>query len=299
MPTIRTKDGAKIFYKDWGTGQPVVFSHGWPLNSDAWDDQLFFFASNGYRAIALDRRGHGRSSQTWNGNDMNTYADDLAALVTDLDLMDVIHIGHSTGGGEVARYIGRHGSKRVAKAVLVGAVTPGMLKTANNPDGVPISAFDQIRAGVVADRSQFWKDLSSSFYGANRPGSKVSQGVRDTFWLMGMQVGLAAAYDCIKAFSESEFTEDLKKFDIPTLIIHGDDDQIVPITVGGLRAATMIRNAVLKVYKGAPHGLMSTHKDEFNSDLLEFARQGAETSEAATRARPSVSRTTEISPPPA
>jgi non-heme chloroperoxidase len=299
MPTIRTKDGAKIFYKDWGTGQPVVFSHGWPLNSDAWDDQLFFFASNGYRAIALDRRGHGRSSQTWNGNDMNTYADDLAALVTDLDLMDVIHIGHSTGGGEVARYIGRHGSKRVAKAVLVGAVTPGMLKTPNNPDGVPISAFDQIRAGVIADRSQFWKDLSSSFYGANRPGSKVSQGVRDTFWLMGMQVGLAAAYDCIEAFSESEFTEDLKKFDIPTLIIHGDDDQIVPITVGGLRAAKMIKNAVLKVYKGAPHGLMSTHKDEFNSDLLEFARQGAETSEAATRTRPAVSRTTEISPPPA
>lgn len=299
MPTIRTKDGAKIFYKDWGTGQPVVFSHGWPLNSDAWDDQLFFFASNGYRAIALDRRGHGRSSQTWNGNDMNTYADDLAALVTDLDLMDVIHIGHSTGGGEVARYIGRHGSKRVAKAVLVGAVTPGMLKTPNNPDGVPISAFDQIRAGVIADRSQFWKDLSSSFYGANRPGSKVSQGVRDTFWLMGMQVGLAAAYDCIEAFSESEFTEDLKKFDIPTLIIHGDDDQIVPITVGGLRAAKMIKNAVLKVYKGAPHGLMSTHKDEFNSDLLEFARQGAETSEAATRTRPTVSRTTEISPPPA
>jgi non-heme chloroperoxidase len=298
MPTIRTKDGAKIFYKDWGTGQPVVFSHGWPLNSDAWDDQLFFFASNGYRAIALDRRGHGRSSQTWNGNDMNTYADDLAALVTDLDLMDVIHIGHSTGGGEVARYIGRHGSKRVAKAVLVGAVTPGMLKTPNNPDGVPISAFDQIRAGVIADRSQFWKDLSSSFYGANRPGSKVSQGVRDTFWLMGMQVGLAAAYDCIEAFSESEFTEDLKKFDIPTLIIHGDDDQIVPITVGGLRAAKMIKNAVLKVYKGAPHGLMSTHKDEFNSDLLEFARQGAEASETATRARPTVSRTTEISPPP-
>jgi len=298
MPTIRTKDGAKIFYKDWGTGQPVVFSHGWPLNSDAWDDQLFFFASNGYRAIALDRRGHGRSSQTWNGNDMNTYADDLAALITDLDLMDVIHIGHSTGGGEVARYIGRHGSKRVAKAVLVGAVTPGMLKTPNNPDGVPISAFDQIRAGVIADRSQFWKELSSSFYGANRPGSKVSQGVRDAFWLMGMQVGLAAAYDCIEAFSESEFTEDLKKFDIPTLIIHGDDDQIVPITVGGLRAAKMIKNAVLKVYKGAPHGLMSTHKDEFNSDLLEFARQGAETSEAATRMRPTVSRTTEISPPP-
>jgi non-heme chloroperoxidase len=298
MPTIRTKDGAKIFYKDWGTGQPVVFSHGWPLNSDAWDDQLFFFASNGFRAIAHDRRGHGRSSQTWNGNDMNTYADDLAALVTDLDLRDVIHIGHSTGGGEVARYIGRHGTRRVAKAVLVGAVPPGMLKTPSNPDGVPIEAFDQIRAGVSADRSQFWKDLSSSFYGANRPGSKVSQGVRDAFWLMGMSAGFPAAYDCIKAFSETEFTEDLRKFDIPTLVIHGDDDQIVPITVGGLRSAKMIKDAVLKVYKSAPHGLMSTHKGEFNSDLLEFARQGAQTAETTTRPRPSVSRT-EISPPPA
>jgi non-heme chloroperoxidase len=298
MPTIRTKDGAKIFYKDWGTGQPVVFSHGWPLNSDAWDDQLFFFASNGYRAIAHDRRGHGRSSQTWNGNDMNTYADDLAALITELDLRDAIHIGHSTGGGEVARYIGRHGTRRVAKAVLVGAVPPGMLKTPSNPDGVPIEAFDQIRAGVSADRSQFWKELSSSFYGANRPGSKVSQGVRDAFWLMSMTAGFPAAYDCIKAFSETDFTEDLKKFDVPTLVIHGDDDQIVPITVGGLRSSKMIKDAVLKVYKGAPHGLMSTHKDEFNSDLLEFARQGAQTAETTTRARPSVSRT-EISPPSA
>jgi non-heme chloroperoxidase len=297
MPTIRTKDGAKIFYKDWGTGQPVVFSHGWPLNSDAWDDQLFFFASNGYRAIAHDRRGHGRSSQTWNGNDMNTYADDLAALITELDLRDAIHIGHSTGGGEVARYIGRHGTRRVAKAVLVGAVPPGMLKTPSNPDGVPIEAFDQIRAGVSADRSQFWKEPSSSFYGANRPGSKVSQGVRDAFWLMSMTAGFPAAYDCIKAFSETDFTEDLKKFDVPTLVIHGDDDQIVPITVGGLRSSKMIKDAVLKVYKGAPHGLMSTHKDEFNSDLLEFARQGVQTAETATRARPSVSRT-EISPPP-
>jgi non-heme chloroperoxidase len=243
------------------------------LNADAWDDQLFFFASNGYRAIAHDRRGHGRSSQTWNGNDMDTYADDLASLTEALNLKNAIHIGHSTGGGEVARYIGRHGTKRVAKAVLVGAIPPGMLKTAKNPDGVPIEAFDQIRAGVAGDRSQFYKDLSAAFYGANREGSKVTQGVRDAFWLLSMQAGLRAAYDCIKAFSESEFIEDLKRFDIPTLIIHGDDDQIVPITVGGLRSAKMIEGAELKVYKGAPHGLMSTHKDQFNTDLLDFARQ--------------------------
>jgi non-heme chloroperoxidase len=273
MPTIRTKDGAKIFYKDWGKGQPVVFSHGWPLNADAWDDQLFFFASNGYRAIAHDRRGHGRSTQTFNGNDMDTYADDLAALVEELDVKSAIHIGHSTGGGEVARYIGRHGTERVAKAVLVGAVPPGMLKTPSNPDGVPIEAFDQIRAGVKGDRSQFYKDLSAPFYGANRPGSTVSQGVRDAFWLMSMQAGFPAAYDCIKAFSETVFTDDLKKFDIPTLVIHGDDDQIVPITVGGLRSSKMIKGATLKIYKGAPHGLMTTHKEQFNTDLLEFARQ--------------------------
>jgi non-heme chloroperoxidase len=299
MPTIRTKDGAKIFYKDWGTGQPVVFSHGWPLNADAWDDQLFFFASNGYRAIAHDRRGHGRSTQTWNGNDMNTYADDLAALTEELDLKKAIHIGHSTGGGEVARYIGRHGTKRVAKAVLVGAVPPGMLKTAKNPDGVPIEAFDQIRAAVVGDRSQFWKDLSFQFYGANRPGSKVSEGVRDAFWLMSMTAGFPAAYECIKAFSETEFTDDLKKFDIPTLVIHGDDDQIVPITVGGLRSAKLIAGAELKVYKGAPHGLMSTNKEQFNADLLAFARQEAQTAETATRVRGSDSGTSEIAPPPA
>jgi non-heme chloroperoxidase len=273
MPTITTRDGAKIFYKDWGKGQPVVFSHGWPLNADAWDDQLFFFASNGYRAIAHDRRGHGRSTQTWNGNDMDTYADDLAALVEDLDLTNAIHIGHSTGGGEVARYIGRHGTERVAKAVLVGAVPPGMLKTAKNPEGVPIEAFDQIRAGVKGDRSQFYNDLSAPFYGANRPGSTVSQGVRDAFWLMSMQAGFPAAYDCIKAFSETEFTDDLKKFDVPTLVIHGDDDQIVPIAVGGLRSSKMIKGATLKIYKGAPHGLMTTHKEQFNTDLLEFAHQ--------------------------
>ncbi len=299
MPTIRTKDGAKIFYKDWGTGQPVVFSHGWPLNADAWDDQLFFFASNGYRAIAHDRRGHGRSTQTLNGNDMNTYADDLAALTEELDLKKAIHIGHSTGGGEVARYIGRHGTKRVAKAVLVGAVPPGMLKTAKNPDGVPIEEFDKIRAGVKADRSQYWKDLSLPFYGANRPGSKVSEGVRDAFWLMSMTAGFPAAYDCIKAFSETEFTDDLKKFDVPTLVIHGDDDQIVPITVGGLRSVKLIAGATLKVYKGAPHGLMSTNKDQFNADLLAFARQESQTAETATRARGSTSRRPEITPPPA
>jgi non-heme chloroperoxidase len=273
MPMLKTRDGARIFYKDWGKGLPVVFSHGWPLNADAWDDQLYFFASNGYRAIAHDRRGHGRSTQTFNGNDMDTYADDLAALVEELDLKSAIHIGHSTGGGEVARYIGRHGTERVAKAVLVGAVPPGMLKTAKNPEGVPIEAFDQIRAGVKADRSQFWKDLSLPFYGANRPGSNVSEGVRDAFWLMSMQAGFPAAYDCIKAFSETEFTDDLKKFDIPTLVIHGDDDQIVPITVGGLRSSKMIKGATLKIYKGAPHGLMTTHKEQFNTDLLEFARQ--------------------------
>jgi non-heme chloroperoxidase len=298
MPTISTKDGAQIFYKDWGSGQPVVFSHGWPLNADAWDEQLFFMASNGYRAIAHDRRGHGRSTQTRDGNDMDTYADDLAELVEKLDLTNVIHVGHSTGGGEVARYIGRHGTKRVAKAVLVGAVPPGMLKTASNPGGVPIEEFDKIRAGVVADRTQFWKDLSAPFYGANRPGSKVSQGVRDAFWLMSMQAGFPAAYDCIKAFSESDFTEDLKKFDIPTLVIHGEDDQIVPINVGGLRSAAMIKGARLEVYKGAPHGLMTTHKEQFNADVLEFARQDAESSAAATRVRRET-RETEVAPPTA
>ena len=297
MSTIKTNDGTTIFYKDWGTGQPVVFSHGWPLNADAWDEQLYFFASNGYRAIAHDRRGHGRSSQTWTGNDMDTYADDLAALVKALDLKDAIHIGHSTGGGEVTRYIGRHGTTRVAKAVLVDAVPPGLLKTAKNPDGLPIEAFDQIRAALKADRSQFWKDFSVPFYSANRAGSKVSQGVLDAFWRLSMQACLPAAYECVKAFSETDFTDDLKKFDVPTLVIHGDDDQVVPFNVGGLRSAKMIKGAMLEVYKGAPHGLMTTHQERFNNDLLEFARQQPEAAASARRA--AVRETTPAAPPPA
>jgi len=270
--TITTKDGTTIFYKDWGTGQPVVFSHGWPLNADAWDDQTFFVASRGYRAIAHDRRGGGRSSQPWDGNDLDHYADDLAALLDTLDLHDAVLVGHSTGGGEVARYIGRHGTARLAKAVLVGAIPPLMLKTAANPGGLPIAVFDQLRAGLSADRSQFYKDLSAPFFGANRPGSKVSQGTRDAFWLWSMTVGLKGAFDCIKAFSETDQTEDLKRFDIPTLIIHGDDDQIVPIADSALLSSKIVKGSILKVYPGAPHGLTFTHKEQFNADLLAFLR---------------------------
>jgi non-heme chloroperoxidase len=271
MPTFETRDHTTIYYKDWGQGQPIVFSHGWPLSADAWEDQMFFLSSHGYRCVAHDRRGNGRSDQPWNGNDMDTYADDLAELVKKLDLRDAIYVGHSTGGGEVARYIGRHGTKRVAGAVLIGAVPPIMVKSATNPGGTPIEVFDGLRASVHADRQQFFKDLSAPFYGANRPNSKVSQGLRDSFWLQGMLCGFPGAYDCIKQFSETDFTDDLKKMDIPTLLIHGDDDQIVPIDDSAKLSVKLIPNAELKIYPGAPHGLCSTLKDKVNEDLLAFA----------------------------
>ncbi|KAB8043403.1 alpha/beta fold hydrolase [Janthinobacterium aquaticum] len=270
--TVTAKDGTVIHYKDWGSGTPVVFSHGWPLQGDAWEDQMIFLASHGYRVIAHDRRGHGLSSQPWTGNDMDTYADDLGTLLDALDVKDAFLVGHSTGGGEVARYIGRHGEARVAKAALIAAVPPQMVQSPTNPGGLPMSVFDGIRAGVLADRSQFFKDLSEPFYGANRPGAKVSQGQRDTFWLQGMQCGIKNAYDCIKQFSETDFTEDLKKITVPTLVVHGSDDQIVPIDAAGKASAKIVKHAKLVIFEGAPHGLPTTHKDRLNEELLAFLK---------------------------
>lgn len=273
MPTFMTKDGTEIYFKDWGSGEPVVFSHGWPLSSDAWESQMFFLASHGYRCIGHDRRGHGRSSQPWDGNDMDTYADDLAELFEALDLKGVTLIGHSTGGGEVARYIGRHGTGRVAKAVLMGAVPPLMLKTGDNPGGLPIEVFDGFRAAYLADRSQFFLDVASGpFFGFNRPGAKVSQGLIQSWWRQGMMSGHKNAYDCIKAFSETDFTEDLKKFDVPTLIIHGDDDQIVPIGASAMLSSKLVNGATLKVYPGGSHSLGDTSKEQLNADLLAFIK---------------------------
>ena len=269
---ITTKDGVEIFYKDWGKGQPIVFSHGWPLTADDWDSQMMFFGDRGYRVIAHDRRGHGRSTQTWDGNDMDTYADDLAQLTEKLDLKNAIHVGHSTGGGEVARYIGRHGTKRVAAAVLISAVPPLMVKTEKNPAGLPISVFDDLRAQYLANRPQFYRDITLPFYGYNRPGAQISEGIREKWWLQGMLGGMKAGYDCIKAFSETDFTEDLKKFDVPTFIMHGEDDQIVPIVAAGLLSAKIVKNAVLKVYPGFPHGMPTTHHEQINNDLLAFLK---------------------------
>ena len=275
MSTITLKDGTSIFYKDWGTGQPIVFSHGWPLSADDWDGQMLFFGQRGYRVIAHDRRGHGRSSQTWDGNEMDTYADDLAALFEALDLENAIMVGHSTGGGEVARYLGRHGSNRVAKAALISAVPPLMLKTEKNPGGLPLSAFDELRAALAANRSQFYKEITLPFYGYNRPGAKISEGIREHWWLQGMMGGVKAHYDCIKAFSETDFTEDLKKIDIPVLVLHGDDDQIVPIGAAGLMSAKILKKATLKVYPGFPHGMPTTNADQINADLLAFFKGAA------------------------
>ena len=272
MSVLTVRDGTQLFYKDWGAGRPVVFSHGWPLDADAWDSQMLFLASRGFRVVAHDRRGHGRSDQPWLGNDMDTYADDLAALLAKLDLKDVVLVGHSTGGGEVARFIGRHGTARVGKAVLLSAVPPLMLKTEANPAGTPLAAFDALRTAVLADRSQFFKDLSLPFYGYNRPGAKVSEGVREAFWRQGMLASIKAAYDCVKQFSETDFTEDLKKFDVPTLIAQGDDDQIVPIKAASLASSKLVPKSRLKIYPGAPHGLAQTRHDELNSDLLAFIR---------------------------
>jgi non-heme chloroperoxidase len=275
MPTITTKDGTTIFYKDWGSGQPIVFSHGWPLSADDWDGQMLFFGQRGYRVIAHDRRGHGRSTQTWDGNEMNTYADDLAQLFETLDLKNAIMVGHSTGGGEVARYLGRHGSKRVVKAALISAVPPLMLKTEKNPGGLPISVFDELRASLAANRAQFYKEITLPFYGYNRPGAKISEGIREHWWLQGMLGGVKAHYDCIKAFSETDFNEDLKKIEIPVAVLHGDDDQIVPIGAAGLMSAKILKKATLKVYPGYPHGMPTTHADVINRDLLAFFKDAA------------------------
>lgn len=275
MGTFAARDGTRIFFKDWGSGQPVVFSHGWPLSADAWDPQMLFLGKRGYRVVAHDRRGHGRSEQTWAGNDMDTYADDLAGLLDELDLRDITLVGHSTGGGEVTRYIGRYGTERVSRVVLLGAVPPQLIEGPSNPDGLPRELFDQIREGVRQDRSQYFKDLAVPFYGDNREGAQISQGIKDAFWLQAMMAGIVSVYDCVAAFSETDFTKDLERFDVPTLIAHGDDDQIVPIEASALHAASLVKEAILKVYPGAPHGLATTLQDEFNQDLLDFIETGS------------------------